>query len=92
MQYSTHFLRHVRFTIGQNIRAARDKQKMTLRHLSRKSGVPEFKIDQFELGKNNISVEEMVRLGCVLGVRAEEIFNLRFNEIDKNREVDNRSR
>lgn len=68
MQYSTHLLRHLRFNIGQNIRSTRTKKKMTLRYLSKKSGVREDKIDQFELGKNGISLEAMLRVACVLEV------------------------
>lgn len=70
MQYSTHLLRHLRFIIGKNIRVARTGQKMTLRKLSRLSGIPELLIDHYELGKNEITLEHMLRVGCVLGIDA----------------------
>lgn len=41
MQYSTHLLRHLRFTIGQNIHRRRAEQKMPLKKLARLSDVPE---------------------------------------------------
>lgn len=72
MQYTTQLLRYVRLTIGQNIRAARTEQKMTLRKLSRLSGVPEHKLDQYELGKNEIGLEELVRVACVLDLNVME--------------------
>lgn len=63
----------MRFTIGQNIRAARTKHKMTLRYLSRKSGVPENKIDQYELGKNDIVLEHILKLACVLKIEIQSL-------------------
>ena len=71
MQYSTHLLRHLRFTIGQHIHTARTRQKMTLRKLSRLSGIPEFKLDHYELGKNEIRLDELLKIACVLGVSME---------------------
>jgi transcriptional regulator with XRE-family HTH domain len=73
MHYSTHLLRHLRVTIGQNIHTARLKQKMTLRTLSKKSDVPEYLIDQYELGKNQIGLEQLLRIACVLGIKAESL-------------------
>jgi transcriptional regulator with XRE-family HTH domain len=74
MQYSTHLLRHLRFAIGQNICFARTKQRMTLRYLSKKSGVPEFLLDQYELGKNQIGLGDLLKIACVLKVRLTSLF------------------
>jgi transcriptional regulator with XRE-family HTH domain len=73
MQYSSHLLRHLRFTIGQNIHAARLKQKMTLKKLSHLSGVPEDKLDQYELGKNEIRLDQLLKIACSLEMRVREL-------------------
>ena len=47
---------------------------MTLRHLSKKSGVPELKPDQYELGKSEITLEHLLKVACVLRVRLVSLF------------------
>ena len=71
--YSTHLLRHLRFTIGRNIRARRTAQKLTLRKLARLTSIDEHRIDQFELGKNEIRLDELLKLACVLEVEVGEM-------------------
>lgn len=71
--YSTHLLRHLRLTIGQNIHVTRTRQKMTLRYLSKKSGVPELRIDHYELGKNNLDFVHLVKIACTLEVDVKEL-------------------
>lgn len=66
MQYSTHSFRHLRFVIGQNIHKARSGRKMTLEKLSRLSSVSENLIDQYELGKYEIRLNELYRISCAL--------------------------
>jgi len=66
MQYSPHLLRHTRLTIGRNIHQLRVKQKMPLRKLSRLTGIPEALLDQFELGKDDIRLEGLVKIACAL--------------------------
>jgi len=68
MQYSTHLLRHWRFTIGQNIHRHRSQQKLPLRKLARLTSINESRLDQFELGKNAIRMDELLKIACVLGV------------------------
>lgn len=51
MQYSTHLFRHFRLTIGQNIHKQRVKRKISLKKLANLSGVSEYLLDQYELGK-----------------------------------------
>lgn len=68
MPYSTNLLRHMRFTIGQNIQKQRVQKRMTLKKLSHLSGVPEDKLDHYELGKNDVSLEHLLRIACVLKV------------------------
>lgn len=64
--YSTRLLRRVRRQCGANIHRARAARRLTLRKLSQLSGVPEWRIDQYELGKGEIKLEDMLRLACAL--------------------------
>jgi len=73
MTYSTHLLRHLRFIIGQNIHRLRAKEKMPLRKLARLSGVPELLLDHYELGKNEIRLDELLKIACVLEVEVGEL-------------------
>ena len=73
MQYSTHLLRHWRFTIGQNIHRRRAEQKMPLKKLARLSGVPERLLDHYELGKNEIGLDELLKIACALEVEVREL-------------------
>jgi len=59
-------LRDLRRSIGQNIHAARLKQKMPLKKLARASGVPEEKLDQYELGKSEITLQDLLRIACAI--------------------------
>lgn len=74
MIYSTHLFRHVRFTIGQTIQRHRVAQKMTLTKLSRLTGISENKLDQYELGKNEISLQELLKVTCVLKIETSKIY------------------
>ena len=73
MHYSTHLLRHLRFTIGQNLHARRVKRKWTLKKLSRLTGIPAHKLDQYELGKGEIRLDEVLKLACAFGVEMSNI-------------------
>ncbi len=73
MQYSTHLLRHLRFTIGQNIHRRRAEQKMPLKKLARLSGVPEHLLDHYELGKNEIGLDELLKIACALEIELREL-------------------
>ncbi|MBI1275180.1 helix-turn-helix domain-containing protein [bacterium] len=71
MHYTTHLLRHMRATIGQNIRHHRTQQKMPLHKLSRLTGIPERLLDHYELGKNEIRLDEMLKIACVLQIETQ---------------------
>jgi len=73
MTYSTHLLRHLRFTIGQNIQRRRVQKKLSLQKLSRLSGVSEQLIDHYELGKSEIGLREMLRIACILEIKTEDL-------------------
>lgn len=73
MIYSTHLLRHLRFTIGQNLQRARVRRRWPLARLARASGVAQAKIDQYELGKSEIRLDELLKLACALGASVEKL-------------------
>ena len=73
MTYSTHLLRHLRLTIGQNIHRLREKQRIPLHKLARDAGVPELKIDHYELGKNEIPLDHMLRIACALEIKVADL-------------------
>jgi transcriptional regulator with XRE-family HTH domain len=75
MQYSTHLLRHWRFTIGQNIHHHRSQQKLPLRKLARLTSINESRLDQFELGKNAIHLDELLKIACALGIEVGDLTN-----------------
>lgn len=71
--YSTHLLRHLRLTIGRNIHQRRCEQRLTLRKLSRLTGISECLLDQYELGKNEIALDEMLKIACALRAPVTEL-------------------
>ncbi|MHA1540145.1 MAG: helix-turn-helix domain-containing protein [Alphaproteobacteria bacterium] len=56
---NTKELQHLRRRIGENLRTQRLKQKITLRYLSDKIGFRADVIDQYEMGKRHIQLEEI---------------------------------
>lgn len=73
MIYNTHLLRHLRRIIGRNIHSLRARRKIPLWKLSRLAGVSERMLDQYELGKHDISLEAMLRIACALGVPVDAL-------------------
>ena len=71
--YSTHLLRHLRLTIGRNIHQRRCEQRLTLGKLSRLTGINEGLLDHYELGKNEIALDEMLKIACALCVPVTEL-------------------
>ncbi|PZP85292.1 MAG: hypothetical protein DI582_06270 [Azospirillum brasilense] len=71
--YSTHLLRHLRLTIGRNIHQRRREQKLTLRKLAKLTGISESWLDHYELGKNEIALDEMLKIACALCVPVVEL-------------------
>ena len=63
MIYSTKLLRA---EIGRNIHASRVRRRLVLAKVARASGVAEEMIDRYELGKNEIRLDELLRVACVL--------------------------
>ena len=75
MNYSTHLLRHLRLMIGQNIHHQRTTQKLPLRKLAKLTGLSENLLDQYELGKNDIRLDALLKIACALEVDAEKLLD-----------------
>lgn len=73
MHYSTYLLRHLRYTIGQNIHHRRVQQKLPMHKLARATGISEYLIDHYELGKNDISLMALLKIACALEVEVSEL-------------------
>lgn len=71
--YSTHLLRHLRLTIGRNIHRHRSQQKLPLKKLAWLTGISELLLDQYELGKDEIRLDEMLKIACALRVPVVEL-------------------
>ena len=71
--YSIHLLRYLRLTIGRNIHQRRSAGKLTLRKLAKLTGISEPLLDHYELGKNEIALDEMLKIACALGVPVTEL-------------------
>jgi transcriptional regulator with XRE-family HTH domain len=78
MIYSTHLLRHFRRIIGYNIHRLRRKQRMPLPKLANMSGVPIEKIDHYELGKNEIPLDHILRIACALDVEVASLLRKKY--------------
>lgn len=76
MQYSTHLLRHTRLIIGRNIHHHRNRQKIPLRRLAKLASLPEALIDHYELGKNEIRLDHLLRLACALNVGLKDLLRV----------------
>ena len=73
MTYTTPLLRQLRQTIGHTIHHHRARQKLTLKKLARLSGVPEHKLDHYELGKGEIKLDELLKIACVLKLEVKAL-------------------
>jgi predicted transcriptional regulator len=71
--YSIHLLRHLRLTIRQNIHALRRDKKMPLGVLSELASVPREKLDYYEIGRCEITLEHILRIACALETDARSL-------------------
>jgi transcriptional regulator with XRE-family HTH domain len=67
-------VRELRKTIGARIHYLRVQHRETLHHLSHASGISIEKLDQYELGKGEISIETLVVLAHVLDLKITSFF------------------
>jgi DNA-binding Xre family transcriptional regulator len=75
MLYDTHLLRHLRRTVGFNIHRLRAHRKMPLGVLSAKSEIPRDKLDHYELGKGEITLDHMLKIACLLDVEVRDLLS-----------------
>jgi transcriptional regulator with XRE-family HTH domain len=68
MRYSTHLLRHLRFTIGQNISTRRRLNRLPLAKMAELSGIPEHLLIHYKDGKSDIRLNELLKIACILKV------------------------
>ncbi|HEY0302272.1 MAG TPA: helix-turn-helix transcriptional regulator [Rhizomicrobium sp.] len=52
--------------MGHNIHSARVERKLLLNKLAAASGVSPELLDRYELGKNEIQLDELLKIACVL--------------------------
>lgn len=67
-------VREIRQKIGARLHFLRVQKRETLHHLSLISRISSDKIDQYELGKNEIGIEALVNLACALDIEVGEFF------------------
>jgi len=73
MQYSTHLARHFHSIVGNNIHRLRRGKKLTLKKLARETAIFEELLDQYELGKNELRLRELIKIACILEVEVAEL-------------------
>lgn len=67
-------VRELRKTIGARIHSIRMQKRETLHHLSHASGLSIEKLDQYELGKGEISMEVLIVLAHALDLKVTSFF------------------
>ena len=68
MKKYTKPLRILRKIIGRNIHELRMERGFTLKKLSRHTNINPLKIDQYEMGKNEITLDKLFKIADALGV------------------------
>lgn len=80
MQSHTKKLRILRRIIGENIHFCRYVEKVTLRKLARRTGIDAHKLDQFEMGKNQIQLEHLCVIAQQLNTEIETLLLLPYGD------------
>lgn len=73
MQYSTNLLRHMRCIIGSNIHYHRCRKKLSLQKLSKLTGIAPSTLDYYELGKDEIPLDILLKIACALDVTLDAL-------------------
>ncbi len=63
----THY-RALRQSVGNAVRAERQKQKLPLWKIEKQTGLSAHCIDQIELGKGSLEIDQLLRLSLFLGL------------------------
>ena len=61
-------------TIGRNVRRVRKEQRLTLKHLSRRTGLSVSLLSQIERAESSASVSSLYKIASAFGVKLTEIF------------------
>lgn len=69
MHETTAMLRQTRATIGRKIHYLRQQKKLPLCKLARLTSIDPMRIDQFELGKHEIRMEEILKIAWAMKVK-----------------------
>ena len=67
-------LRGLRCKIGKNIQQVRIKRNMTVHQCAKRMELKPIKLDQYEMGKNMVSLEMLVYIAKELGVPLHRLF------------------
>lgn len=68
-------LKNIRKNIGYNIYKARRRKGFTLKKLSKISNIDFLLLDQFELGKNEVNLNILMRIANSLDVSMQDFFS-----------------
>jgi transcriptional regulator with XRE-family HTH domain len=68
-------IRRVRFAIGERIHAQRQGRQITLVKMANLTGIPAPVLDRYELGKDDITLLDIVRLARALHMSVEELLS-----------------
>ncbi len=71
--YSHDRINHLRITIGRKIYHLRCERRLSLRKLAMHAGLSVRKLDHYEIGKNEITLDQLLRIACAFGVEVEEL-------------------
>lgn len=74
MLYTRSLLHHLRRVLGRNIYALRVKRKMPLDKLARLTGIPQGKLDRYEIGKDPFCFEHLIQIACAFDVQPDSLF------------------
>ena len=65
----------LRREIGREIRSQRERQRMPLHKLARLAAVRPERLDHYELGKSEITLNDLFRIACALKVAPGRLLN-----------------
>jgi transcriptional regulator with XRE-family HTH domain len=79
MIYSNHLFRRTRSIIGHNIHRLRVARRWQLCKLALLSNVRESTLDNYEIGKGKVQLDELLKIACALEVGMERLIMVDIN-------------
>ena len=73
MRYDVHKLRHLRRVIGRNIHVLRLQRGLPLHKLARITALDDRRIDLYEIGKDEINLNDLFKIACALNKPVSEL-------------------